>query len=69
MLMSSNFAIYMVGYLVVTAGIVYALHALGLGQQWIIATSLIMVGVGIVAALTRSKKGDVADAKVDNMNH
>lgn len=61
--MSANFAIYLVGYSILTAGIAYGMHAVGLGQQWIITAVLIMIGVGVVAALSRSKSGNLADAK------
>ncbi len=69
LIMSSNFALYLIGYIVVAAGVVYAMNAIGLGQEWIIAAALIMLGIGIVAALTRSKKGNVADAKAERMSH
>jgi hypothetical protein len=37
--------------------------------EWITAALLLMAGLGVVMALTRSKRGDVADAKVDKTEH
>ena len=66
--MSSNFLIYLFGYIIVGIGVTYALSALGLGSQWIVPAILIMLGIGVIAALSRSKRGDVADARVETMN-
>jgi hypothetical protein len=57
--MSGNFIIYLIGYIIAIIGVAYGLSAAGLGQQWIIAVVLIMAGLGIVYALSRSQR-DVA---------
>lgn len=62
--MSSNFVIYLFGYLVLSAGVAYGIYALGLGQTWVIVALLIMFGLGIVTALSNSKRSDMADATV-----
>ena len=54
--MSGNFIVYLIGYIVAIIGVAYGLSAAGLGQQWIIAVVLIMVGLGIVYALSRSQR-------------
>lgn len=63
--MSGNFAIYLLGYILMIVGVAYGMHAAGLGQQWIIAAVLILAGLGVTAALSRAKRGDVADARAD----
>jgi hypothetical protein len=57
--MSGNFIIYLIGYVIAIIGVAYGLSAAGLGQEWIIAVVLIMAGLGIVYALSRSQR-DVA---------
>lgn len=57
--MSGNFIIYLIGYIIAIIGVAYGLSAAGLGQEWIIAVVLIMAGLGIVYALSRSQH-DVA---------
>ena len=54
--MSGNFVVYLIGYLIAIAGIAYGMSAAGLGQEWIIAVVLVMVGLGIVYALSRSER-------------
>jgi hypothetical protein len=52
--MGRYFVIFLIGYLVLTAGVAYGLHALGLGMQWIVAAVLIMIGTGIIGSLSRA---------------
>lgn len=59
--MSGNFIIYLIGYIVAIIGVAYGLSAAGLAQEWIIAVVLIMAGLGIVYALSRSQR-DTASA-------
>lgn len=54
--MSGNFIGYLIGYIIAIIGIGYALYAAGVGDQWIIAAVLIMIGLGIVYALTQSNR-------------
>ena len=53
-----NFLIYLIGYLLVVAGVGYAMHAAGIGSQWIIAMALAFGGLGLVYALSRSKRDE-----------
>lgn len=53
--MSGNFVVYLIGYIIAIVGVAYALSAAGIGQQWIIAAVLILIGLGIVYALSRSQ--------------
>lgn len=54
--MSGNFVVYLIGYIIAIVGVAYALSAAGLAQQWIIAAVLILIGLGIVFALSRSQQ-------------
>lgn len=63
--MTGNFIVYLLGYILMVVGVAYAMNAAGLGQEWIIAAVLILAGLGVTAALSRAKRGDVADARVD----
>lgn len=54
--MSGNFIIYLIGYIIAIIGVAYGLSAAGLAQEWIIAVVLIMAGLGIVYALSRSQR-------------
>jgi hypothetical protein len=54
--MSGNFVVYLIGYIIAIIGVAYGLSAAGLAQEWIIAVVLIMAGLGIVYALSRSQR-------------
>lgn len=54
--MSANFVGYLIGYIIVTVGVGYALNAAGVPSEWIIAAVLILVGLGIVYAISRSER-------------
>lgn len=53
--MSRTFIIYMLGYLVLAAGVAYGIYALGLDTSWIIAAVLILMGIGIIASTSKSR--------------
>lgn len=55
--MNQTFPIFLVGYLVLIAGVAFGMHAAGLGTQWIITAVLILAGIAIVGSMTRAKKG------------
>lgn len=54
--MSGNFIIYLIGYIIAIIGVGYGLSAAGIGQEWIIAAVLVLIGLGIVYALSRSQR-------------
>lgn len=54
--MTGNFIVYLIGYVIAIVGVGYGLSAAGLGDQWIIAVVLVMIGLGIVYALSRSQR-------------
>lgn len=55
--MAGNFIGYLIGYLIAIIGVGFLMHAAGIGQQWIIAAVLILIGLGVVWALSRSQTG------------
>lgn len=59
--MNASFPIFLVGYLVLIAGVAYGMHAAGLGTQWIITAVLILAGVGIIGSLSRAKESDSSE--------
>lgn len=52
-----NFGIYLVGYLIVIAGAIYALNLAHVPTHWIVAVAVILLGAGILTGVqnTRSK--------------
>lgn len=62
--MNQYFVVFLIGYLIVVAGVAYGMNAAGLGATWIITAVLILVGIGIIGSLSRAKQGGGDDAAV-----
>ncbi len=67
--MSGNFIGYLIGYIIAIIGVGYAMNAAGVSEQWIIAVVLIMVGLGIVYALSRSQRDKLTSGAVRQDSH
>lgn len=54
----SSFAIYLIGTIVVVGGLVYGAYLTGLATQWIVVGAVVLVGIGIVTAVSSTKRRD-----------
>ena len=54
----SSFATYMVGVALVLAGLIFGAIQLKVPAEWIIIGSLIVLGIGIMAAARKTKRPD-----------
>jgi hypothetical protein len=52
--MSSSFGIYLLGFVVVTAGLAYAAHLAGVPTPWVVAGIIVLAGLGILKAVTKT---------------
>jgi hypothetical protein len=50
-----SFAIYLIGFLIVIGGIAWAMVAAHIPQQWVIITCVILLGIGILKAVTATR--------------
>jgi len=54
----SSFVTYIVGFLIIIAGLVYGAHLLGVPRHWMIVGVVVLLGIGIVKAVgTTRRKG------------
>ena len=53
-----NFWIFLVGFLVVIAGVAWGLSVAGVSQTYILIACVIMLGIGILTAVTRTRQKD-----------
>jgi hypothetical protein len=53
-----NLAIYMIGVLIVVAGLAYGASRLGVSSTWIFIGALIIIGLGIMAGITKTRQKD-----------
>jgi hypothetical protein len=53
-----SFAIYIVGFLILIAGLVYGASLAGIANQWIIVGVLVLLGMGVAMGATRTRQKD-----------
>jgi hypothetical protein len=53
-----SFALYIVGYLVLIIGLAWGAHLAHVPQQWIGVGVVVLVGLGIVTAVTHTRQRD-----------
>jgi hypothetical protein len=53
-----SFAIYLAGYLIVIIGLGYGAHLAHIPPQWIAVGVLVLLGLGILTAVTRTRQKD-----------
>lgn len=56
----TNFVVYLIGTLLVVAGLAYAASRAGISQVWIIAGSLVIIGIGLMGGIVKTRQKDPA---------
>ena len=56
----SAFATYLVGFIVLILGLALAAYLLNVPGLWIVAGVIVMIGIGILSATSRTKQRDPA---------
>jgi positive regulator of sigma E activity len=54
----TNFLVYLIGTLFVVAGLMYAAQRAGVSQVWIIAGALVIIGLGFMAGIVKTRQKD-----------
>ena len=54
----SAFGTYLIGFVIVIVGLVFAAYLLNVPRMWIIAGAIVMIGSGVLTATTRTKQRD-----------
>lgn len=54
----SAFMLYVVGFVVLLAGMIYGAHLLDVPRQWIVVGALIVAGLGVMSAVSHTKRRD-----------
>ena len=56
----TNMLIYLIGTLLVVAGLAYAANRMGVNQVWIIAGALVIIGLGLMGGIVKTRQKDPA---------
>ena len=54
----SSFGTYLLGFIVIVVGLAIAAYLLNVPPTWIVVGSLVLIGLGVVMATTRTKPRD-----------
>ena len=54
----SAFMLYAIGFVVFVAGVLYAEHLLHVPQTWVLVSGLVLVGLGVMSAVSHTKRRD-----------
>lgn len=54
----SSLAIYLLGIVVLIGGLAYGASLAGLATQWIVVGAVVLLGIGIVTAVSRTRSKD-----------
>ena len=53
-----SFAIYTIGFVIFIGGVAWALTTAGLSHTWVAITCVILLGIGILTGVTRTRSKD-----------
>ncbi|HWD50717.1 MAG TPA: hypothetical protein VG309_12370 [Rhizomicrobium sp.] len=54
----SAFLLYVLGFIVLLAGLIYGAVLIHIPQTWIIVGTLVLIGFGIMSAVSQTKRRD-----------
>jgi NADH:ubiquinone oxidoreductase subunit 6 (subunit J) len=54
----TNMLVYLLGTLLVVAGLAYGANRLGVSHVWIIVGALVIIGLGLMAGITKTRQKD-----------
>ena len=57
----SSFATYLIGFIILIVGLAFAAYLLNVPTTWIGVGALVLIGIGVLTATTRTKMRDPAD--------
>ena len=56
----TNMVVYLIGTLLVVAGLAYGATQLGVSSVWIMVGALVIIGLGLMAGITKTRQKDPA---------
>jgi hypothetical protein len=58
----SSFGIYLIGFIVLSAGILVGANLLGVGNQWLAVIGLVLLGFGVITGVAKTRRRDAPAA-------
>lgn len=57
----SSFGTYLIGFIILIVGLAFGAYLLNVPQMWIGVGVIVLIGIGVLSATTRTKMRDPAD--------
>ena len=54
----SAFGLYVIGFFILLAGLIYGAYLIGIPHTWIIVGALVVIGLGVMSAVSQTKRRD-----------
>ncbi len=58
----SSFGLYLIGFIVLAAGILVGASMLGVGNQWLLVIGLVLLGLGVITGVAKTRRPDAPAA-------
>lgn len=56
----SSLGVYLLGFMILTGGIAMAMHLAGVPAAWIGATGVILLGLGVLMGVSKTRRRDAS---------
>lgn len=53
-----SFTIYVIGYVIMLAGLIYGAHLMHISPRWITVGTIVMLGLGLLSAVKATRTKD-----------
>lgn len=63
----SSFTLYLIGFIILIGGLAYAAYLLGLQPVWIGTGAVVLIGIGIITAVSKTRQRD--DSPANDTDH
>jgi hypothetical protein len=57
-----SFMLYVAGFLIVIGGVAWGLVKAGMSPTWVIITAIILLGIGVLTGVSRTRSRDLPKA-------
>lgn len=54
----SSYALYVIGYAILIAGLAWAAHLLGVSNTWVAVGAIVLLGIGVITGVSRARRPD-----------
>lgn len=57
-----SFVLYLMGFVILSAGVLFGAHILGVPTQWIAVIGLVLLGLGVITGVAKTRRRDAPAA-------